>query len=216
MIHWFDLFVIFFISVSSVWSFFRGFSREAYSFFSLVAGYFGATQYYQQVSLLLTDFIPGKTLAEIVAFVSVYMLTLLLVTIFGIALRKILNVSDGLSSFDKFAGIPMGAAKAIFILSIIVYPLSFLPALEKDMASGAKSVPLLIAVSTKVIKTFSPEISEKIDKAKQNEKLKKLDKKGLKKLGKKIGKAARTIAEKAKEGKLESKELENLIEQNDN
>ncbi|MBI4667275.1 MAG: CvpA family protein [Nitrospinae bacterium] len=164
-IHWFDIFVAVFLTASMVWSFFRGFAREAFSLFSVVAGYFMASRYYPGATPLFAKFFGEGTLADIAAFAALFFLTVTLVVVTGIFVRRVLHISSALSVVDKTAGAGLGLVKGCLILAIIVYPLALVPALKEEMAEGSVAAPVLINLGRLGMAKLAPNLASDLEGA---------------------------------------------------
>ena len=132
MLHWFDLFVVFFLFTSAIWSYFRGFAKEVFSVSALVIGYFAASRLYKPVAPMFESLHPEQTVQEISAFLSLFFGAIVLVVILSSYMRRILKVSDVLTSVDKVAGFAVGIFKGGLILSLLAYPFSLAPGMTDD------------------------------------------------------------------------------------
>lgn len=200
VIHWFDIFVVVFMVASMGWSYYRGLAKEVFSIISLVAGYFVASRFYLDGAKTLKPILPDKTLQEIVAFVLLFFLTVMLVVVAGILVRRLLHVSETVSAADKVAGAGMGFLKGLLLLAIAMYPVAMFPEVRDDLTEGAYTAQPLIHVSGALFGWLAPGLAETLEKAeketaKKNRDLDKATKAGkaLKKLGETVGAGAASI-----------------------
>lgn len=165
MIHWFDIFVLCFLAASAIWSYFRGMAKETFSLASLVAGYFVASRYYVKAGEALAPVLPDRTLQEIVAFVVLFFMTVIMVVVVGILVRRLMRVSETVSAADKIAGAGLGLLKGGVILAIAAYPMALIPGLKDDLTAGSRVAPTIIGVSSALFDLVSPQVSATLSKA---------------------------------------------------
>ncbi len=202
MIHWFDLFVIFFLLASAIWSFFRGFGKEVFSILSIVLGYLLASRYFVEGAPIFESVIPDRPLREMASFTALFFFTILAVIIVGIFIRRMLNIHHTISKLDKFAGLGIGIVKGGLILCIIAYPLALVPGLQEDLTKGSKAAPALIGIGGAILAKFAPGLSNSVENftgdSKSLEERKdtiKKYRKTIDKIGEKIEKGARAVKE---------------------
>ncbi len=202
VIHWFDIFVVCFLVASMAWSYFRGLAKEIFSIASLVVGYFVASRFYLDGAKKLAGLLPDKTLQEVVAFVLLFFLTVMLVVVGGILVRRLLHISEAVSAADKVAGAGMGLLKGLLLLAIAMYPVALFPEVRGDLVDHAYTAPPLINVSGALFTWLAPGLAETLEKAeKEAEKksgdLKKAERAGkaLRKIGETVGVGASAIKE---------------------
>lgn len=203
MIHWFDLFVVFFLLASAIWSYFRGFSKEVFSILSIVAGWFVASTYYVKFQYLFEILTPDKAVREMLSFVLLFFVTILLVVIVGIFVRKGLRIHHAISAADRVAGALMGLLKGSIILAILAYPLGLIPGLSDEFTKGSKTAPALIGLSGALLEKFAPSLSISIKKSAGNSRSYKDGLDALKKYKKQMEKLGTTL--KKTTGKLVNK-----------
>lgn len=115
----FDYFVLAIVGVSVLLSMMRGFMRELLSFVSWLAAFFVAKQYALQIVPMLPQDIPTETLKTLAAFLMLFLATLLLCTLLGIALSQILK-KVGLGWLDRTLGGVFGFARGLVIVGVLV------------------------------------------------------------------------------------------------
>ncbi|VAX19286.1 hypothetical protein MNBD_NITROSPINAE02-1869 [hydrothermal vent metagenome] len=206
MIHWFDLFVIFFLLASAIWSFFRGFGKEVFSILSIALGYLLASRYFVEGAPLFESFIPDRPLREMAAFTALFFFTILAVIIVGIIVRRALNIHHTISRLDKFAGFGIGIVKGGLILCIIAYPLALVPGLQEDLTKGSKAAPALIGISGAILAKFAPGLTSSVESFTGNTKSLEERKDTIKKyrktidnIGEKIEKGAKAVKDKVED-----------------
>lgn len=97
----------------------HGFFAEAFSMAGLIAGYVIAAWRYQRVARWLTLFLKSQLFAEILAFLIIFFAILLLFSITGRLLRRLMKAA-GLSGFDRFLGALLGTIKGVFVVAVVL------------------------------------------------------------------------------------------------
>lgn len=97
----------------------HGFFAEAFSMAGLIAGYVIAAWRYQSVARRLTLFLKSQLFAEILAFLIIFFAILLLFSITGRVLRRLMKAA-GLSGFDRFLGALLGTIKGVFVVAVVL------------------------------------------------------------------------------------------------
>ena len=163
MLHWFDLFVVFFLFTSAIWSYFRGFAKEVFSVSALVIGYFAASSFYKPVAPMFERLHPEQTVQEISAFLSLFFGAVIFVVILSSYARRILKVSDILSSVDKIAGFAVGIFKGGLILSLLAYPFSLVPGMTEGALQSSFFAPILIGTSGAMLEKVAPSLAKDME-----------------------------------------------------
>ena len=97
----------------------HGFFAEAFSMAGLIAGYVIAAWRYQSVARWLTLFLKSQLFAEILGFLIIFFAILLLFSITGRLLRRLMKAA-GLSGFDRFLGALLGTIKGVFVVAVVL------------------------------------------------------------------------------------------------
>lgn len=164
-VSWFDIFTAFFLTASAIWSYHRGFVKEAISLFAIVAGFWVASTYYTQAVPLFRTALSEKVLADAAAFVTLFVLTAFFVSIIGTLGRRLLRATPGLSFADKVTGAAVGVGKGVLILAVVTYPLALIPGLKDDLVKDSVAAPILTAISKMALDKFAPDLSQDLDRA---------------------------------------------------
>jgi len=143
----FDVCVLIVLTLSFLYSLFKGFIREIFSLLAYVGGYAVAVKYHNDLAKSLSGTINNETVAKVAAFVIIYVATMIAVKILGNIIRKFFQEAAGLSGMDRFLGAMVGLAKGVVILVILLVPLSYFPDFYKKAVEGSKFAPHLQAVS---------------------------------------------------------------------
>jgi membrane protein required for colicin V production len=110
-----DWTIITIIGISMVLSVLRGFVREAMSLVGWVLAFFVAMLFSDRFAFLLTTSIQDETGRHVVAFASLFVLTLIAVALLARLLQSLIAFA-GLSFVDRLLGIGFGFARGVFLL----------------------------------------------------------------------------------------------------
>ncbi|PIR00952.1 MAG: hypothetical protein COV66_03760 [Nitrospinae bacterium CG11_big_fil_rev_8_21_14_0_20_45_15] len=143
----FDVCVLIVLTLSFLYSLFKGFIREIFSLLAYVGGYAVAVKYHGDLAKSLSSTISNETVAKVAAFVIIYVATMIAVKILGNIIRKFFQEAAGLSGMDRFLGAMVGLAKGLVILVILLVPLGYFPDFYKKATEGSISAPYLQSVS---------------------------------------------------------------------
>ncbi len=115
---WIDYSIIGIILISAVIGLFRGFIKESFSLaIWTVAIWIGLT--FSRSFSVFIDFIKSPSARIIVAFVILFIITLILGALISYLLGELVK-KTGLSGSDRFAGMIFGIARGLIVVSIIV------------------------------------------------------------------------------------------------
>ena len=142
----FDYAVLIIIGSSVVLSVMRGFAREVLALAGWVIAFLSANALSGIVSEWLAPFIGDGSVRALTAFISVFIITLILVSLLGMAVARLLK-SAGLGLEDRLLGGFFGFARGILIVLTLVL-LSGLTGLPRQPAwSDAMLSPPLEALA---------------------------------------------------------------------
>lgn len=127
----FDYVVLTIIGVSVVLSMMRGFVREVIAILSWVGAFYVAKNYSLQILPLIPNDIPTEQLRVLAAFLIIFLATLLLASLLGIALSAIIKKA-GLGWMNRLLGAFFGVARGLLIVCILVF-LAGLTSASKDI-----------------------------------------------------------------------------------
>ena len=115
----FDYTVLLIVGVSILISVMRGLVREALALVGWVAAIWVAVNYAVPLAPLLPDAVPNETLRLLAAFVALFLATLLLATLFSIALSELVK-KLGMGAVDRGLGALFGLARGLLIVLVMV------------------------------------------------------------------------------------------------
>ncbi|MDQ7004752.1 MAG: CvpA family protein [Ghiorsea sp.] len=113
--NFFDYILISIVGLSMVLSLWRGFVREIVSLIGLVLAFFLASRFSGDVSGLLDPWISQDNIANIVAFVLIFVLVMFSVGMLGFVVRKLVDLA-ALTATDRTLGIFFGAARGLLLI----------------------------------------------------------------------------------------------------
>jgi membrane protein required for colicin V production len=126
----FDYIVLIIIGLSVILSVMRGMIREVLAIVGLVAAFYVGITYTNQLLPMMPVDIPNDALRVLAAFLVLFLATLLLATLLGIALSAIFKKA-GLGWLNRFLGALFGVARGLLIVCVIVF-LAGLTDIPKD------------------------------------------------------------------------------------
>lgn len=115
----FDYAVLLIVGISMLISVLRGLVREALALAGWVGAFWVASHYAVEVSGYLPDAIPSETLRIMAGFVALFLGTLLIATLFTIAIAELVKTL-GLSAVDRGLGAFFGLARGVLIMLVLV------------------------------------------------------------------------------------------------
>jgi membrane protein required for colicin V production len=121
----FDIFAFIIIGLSVLYSVWKGMVREAFSLVALVVAYLVALNLYSNLAVLIAGVITKETLAHIISFIVLFIVSLLLVALVGRKVTKILHSTHTISGWDRFLGGFFGIAKGVFLMIVFMFPLQW-------------------------------------------------------------------------------------------
>jgi membrane protein required for colicin V production len=142
----FDYFVLGIVGVSVVISIMRGFAREVLALAGWVIAFVAANALSTTVAGALTPFISEPSVRGLTAFVAVFVITLIAMSLIAMLVARLLK-SAGLGLEDRLLGGFFGLARGLLIVMLIVL-LAGLTALPRQPAwSEAMLSPPLEALA---------------------------------------------------------------------
>ncbi len=139
----FDIFVSVVLGFSLIFSLMKGFVREIFSLLSYVGGYLMAVKYQSTFAQVLMESIPSKPIAKLIAFVAIYIITAIIISLMGKVAKAMLWSGTDLSMFDRIMGGIVGLARGVAILVAVMFPLQFFPEVAKKFTQDSYAAPHL-------------------------------------------------------------------------
>ena len=117
--NWADFAIIGIISASTVISLFRGFVREFLSLAAWIVAFWAASFFLEPVSMIFEDAIPSVTVRAVLAFVGIFVSTLLGCGLINYFVGGLMG-KTGLSGMDRLLGGLFGLFRGIAVVVIFV------------------------------------------------------------------------------------------------
>ena len=174
----FDIVVCSILGLSLLSSLFKGFVKEVFSLLSYLGGFLLAIKYQGDFAQVLMENISSKPIAKVIAFVTIYVLTSIIISLMGKVIRSMLVPGTKLSIFDRLMGGIVGFGRGMVIVIAVTFPLQFFPEIMRKVTKDSETIPYLVKALTFVnqnignFKFQNPLTDFNIDEAK--EKLKEL------------------------------------------
>lgn len=151
----FDYAVLLIVGISMLVSVLRGLVREALALAGWVAAFWVASHYAVPASVYLPEAIPSETLRVLAGFVALFLATLLIATLFTIAIAELIKTL-GLSALDRSLGALFGLTRGVLIVMVLVMLAGMTPLTHQSFWRNAMlSAPFEEFVG--VVKPWLPE-----------------------------------------------------------
>jgi membrane protein required for colicin V production len=152
----FDYTVLTIVGASVVLSVMRGFTRELLALFAWIAAFVAATTASGTVAAWLTNSISDESVRALTAFVTVFVGTLLLVSVAGLLLSRVVR-SAGLGVEDRLLGAIFGLARGLLIVVVAVLLAGLTPLPQQPAWNNAVLSPPLEALAG-ALKPWLPQV----------------------------------------------------------
>lgn len=126
----FDYAVLAIIGLSIIFSVMRGMVREVIAILGWVAAFYVGRTYTDQLLPMMPADIPTESLRVLAAFLVLFLATLLLASLLGIALSAIIK-KIGLGWLNRLLGAMFGVLRGVLIVCVVVF-LAGLTEVPKD------------------------------------------------------------------------------------
>tara|TARA_B100001123_G_C15191437_1_gene979537 strand:- start:534 stop:1223 length:690 start_codon:yes stop_codon:yes gene_type:complete len=160
----FDIIVLSILGLNIVISFFKGFVKEIFSLLAYIGGYVMAVNYQHEFSKNFMESIPSKPIAKLIAFIVIYILAAIIISLMGRVIRSMIISATRLSIFDRLIGGIVGFGKGVVIVVAIIFPIQFFPNINQKMIRNSQTAPYLEKVLKLISqKSGSLNLIEKLD-----------------------------------------------------
>jgi len=174
----FDIIICSILGLSFLSSLFKGFVKEIFSFLCYLGGFLLAIKYQGSFSKVLMESISSKPIAKVIAFITIYALTFIIISLMGKVVSSMLVPGTKLSLFDRLMGSIVGFSRGMVIVIAVMFPLQYFPEISGKVTKDSQTLPYLVKALTFInknignYKSHNPLADFNIDDAK--EKLKEL------------------------------------------
>ncbi len=162
---WIDWAIVIVIGLSAAISLLRGFTREALALAGWILAFFVAKGFYREFSSLLTSYIDTPSLRYSVAWVSLFIITLIVMGLINYVLSQLIE-KTGLSGMDRIMGMVFGALRGVLLVSVAVILLrEFTLVNEDDWWKKSQLVPHVEVLGNwfyEKVDTVLPELTDKL------------------------------------------------------
>ncbi|MBJ7552223.1 CvpA family protein [Marinomonas ostreistagni] len=141
-----DWLIIAVVVLSTLLSLKRGFVKEVMSLVTWVVAFIVAVKFTSPLQSLLVDQVQNDQIRYIVAFIALFIATLVIGALVNFILGSLVQAT-GLSSTDRVIGMLFGFVRGALIVVAFISLLSLSPAIEKsDMWKSSQLVPQLVVL----------------------------------------------------------------------
>ena len=142
-----DILIILVIIASFIFGLIKGFVKIIVFLSLIIVGFFLATQFYENGAELLMQWVKNMGLAEIIAFMIIFIGIILCFAVIGWILRKFLKALK-LTWGDRLLGAGVGAIVGILIASIVLLSFtSFLP-VDNSIVVNSQLAPTIMKITS--------------------------------------------------------------------
>ena len=164
--NFFDIAIIIIISFCLIRGVFRGILSELASIVGVVAGFYGAYNYYKEFTPLLQKWIANEALINIIVFFVLFCLILASINVIAIVLEKALKVAF-LGWIDKIFGAVFGAVKGVLVTAVVYILLTTFIPKDHTLISQSMLSPYVARVSSAmtlfISKNMTQGVMEKLE-----------------------------------------------------
>ena len=137
--------------VSAILAMVRGFSREVLSVASWAAAALAAYFFYKPVVPYLQPYISNETILNIAAAGSVFLVTLIVVSIITMKIADFI-IDSRIGALDRTLGFIFGAARGVLLVVVAMLFFNWLVATDQpSWVTNAKSKPMLDSLGQQLV-----------------------------------------------------------------
>lgn len=155
-----DWVIVIIIGLSTLISLKRGFVKEALSLVTWIAAIIISRMFSGQLSYLLTDFISVAQIRTVVAYVLLFVVTLMVGALVNHLIGEVIKLT-GLSGADRMFGTLFGLARGMLIVLVMVALLNITPMTADGWWRESFLIPHFLVVeewSRELLLAHSPEV----------------------------------------------------------
>ena len=158
---WLDYAVLGVLLLCIFWGLWRGLVREVVSILGWIIAFLAANLFAAPLAQEMPEQIPTPELRLAAAFVVVFIASLVVTTLLGLILSKLVK-AIGLESLDRLLGAAFGVAKAGLILAALALLLGLTSAPRKPFWRDSVSGPPLARVALAFKPVLPPAFAERL------------------------------------------------------
>jgi membrane protein required for colicin V production len=145
--NFFDIAIIIIISFCLIRGVFRGILGELTSIVGVVAGFYGAYNYYKEFTPLLEKYITNQAIINVIVFFVLFSLIFASIIVIALFLEKLLKVAF-LGWIDKTFGAVFGALKGLLIAAVLYIVLTNVVPQNHTLITQSTLSPYIARVSS--------------------------------------------------------------------
>ena len=157
--NFFDIAIIIIISFCLIRGVFRGILGELASIVGVVAGFYGAFNYYKAFSPVLEKWITSQALINVIVFFVLFSLIFVSILVIAIGLEKLLKVAF-LGWIDKTFGAVFGALKGLLIAAVLYIVLTNVVPQNNTLITKSTLAPYVARISSALTLLISKNITQ--------------------------------------------------------
>ncbi len=146
-----DFLILAIVGLCLIRSLFRGAVREIFSILSLIIAYIISAHYFQPFLKVLPSNLLNSPFANLIAFATLFVCTVIVVNLIGWALQKLVSLIH-LTLLDRIAGGVLGLVKgSLAACMVIVVLITFLPSkssLVRNSSLSSYTIAVVDVIST--------------------------------------------------------------------
>lgn len=139
--NWLDYSIVGVIGVSALISLIRGFVREALSLAGWILAFWVALTFSKDAAQYLQDYLHENTIRTVVAFVLLFLATLILTGMVNLILVTLIEKS-GLSGTDRLLGMIFGLGRGVLLLALALLIMHATPIVNSPNWQQSSLVPM--------------------------------------------------------------------------
>ncbi len=165
-----DIIFIAILSITLIRGLLRGIVKELIGIGGIIGAFLIASNFYNHIIKYIEQIISDEKIAAIIAFASLFIVTLLLIYFLGAIIREFLK-SLSLGWLDRIGGAAFGFLKGILISSLIIFMLTLMLSPSSSLISKSRLSPYITMVTEKIIYLIPKDMKQEFwDKTKEMEK----------------------------------------------
>ncbi len=145
--NFFDIVIIIVVAFCLIRGVFRGILGELASIVGVIAGFYGAFNYYTEFTPLLEKYLDNQALINIIVFFLLFSIIFVFITICAVVLEKLLKVAF-LGWIDKTFGAIFGALKGILIAAVLFMVITTVIPQNNTLITKSTLAPYVAKVSS--------------------------------------------------------------------
>ena len=166
-----DIIFVIILSFTLIRGFMRGIIKEIVGIFGVIGSFLIAINFYGKLTPYIIKMVPDPQIADIIAFASLFIGSVLLLYLIGAIIRELLKALS-LGWLDRLGGGVFGFIKGTLICSLIILVLTLILSPKSSLITTSRLSPYISMVTEKIIYIIPKDVKEKFRaKTKEMEKI---------------------------------------------